>query len=61
MEGYYIILITKRKVVAVLGGHYIYHIDDIMMAEVSPQGKLETSFDEARYLQLFDFIDILIY
>jgi len=26
LEGYYMILITKRSTVALIGGHYVYHI-----------------------------------
>lgn len=49
LEGYYIILITKRSAVALIGGHYIYHIDDTMLISVpGPGAKLERKPDEAR-------------
>jgi len=31
LEGYYMILITKRKTVAVIGGHKIFKIEDTVM------------------------------
>ncbi|KND03050.1 phosphatidylinositol-3,5-bisphosphate 5-phosphatase [Spizellomyces punctatus DAOM BR117] len=59
LEGYYIILITKRSAVALIGGHYIYHIDDTMLISVpGPGAKLERKPDEARYLQVFGQVDL---
>ena len=34
LEGYYIILITKRKRVALIGQHFIYKIEDTSMIYV---------------------------
>ena len=33
-EGYYMILITKRSPVSLIGGRYIYHIDDTVMISI---------------------------
>ncbi|KAI8918447.1 SacI homology domain-containing protein [Powellomyces hirtus] len=59
LEGYYIILITKRSAVALIGGHYIYHIDDTMVVSVpGPGAKMERRPDEARYVQVFGQVDL---
>ena len=34
-EGYYMILITKKSPVSLLGGNYIYHIDETKMVPIS--------------------------
>ncbi|KAJ3220558.1 phosphatidylinositol-3,5-bisphosphate 5-phosphatase [Clydaea vesicula] len=47
LEGYYIILINKRSAVALIGGHYIYHIDDTEMLRIfSSTQKTENSINE---------------
>lgn len=52
LEGYYIVLITKRSAVALLGGHYVYHVDDTVMIQIAGSfAKIERKQDEARYLQ----------
>ena len=61
LGGYSIILITKRSAVALIGGHYIYHIDDTLMVHVSGalnHVKPELKLDEARYQQIFGQVDI---
>ncbi|KAJ8324337.1 hypothetical protein BDV3_005195 [Batrachochytrium dendrobatidis] len=59
LEGYYAILITKRSAVALLGGHYIYHIDETIMFNVyNTPNKSDKKQDEARYLQIFGQVDI---
>ncbi|KAI8815982.1 Sac phosphatase domain-containing protein [Fimicolochytrium jonesii] len=59
LEGYYIILIVKRSPVALIGGHYIYHIDDTMAVSVpGPGAKLDKKADEARYVQVFGHVDL---
>ncbi|KAH6566464.1 hypothetical protein BASA60_009485 [Batrachochytrium salamandrivorans] len=59
LEGYYAILITKRSAVALIGGHYIYHIDETVMFSVcSTLTKADKKQDEARYLQTFGQVDI---
>src|SRR6185369_1929689 len=61
-EGYYMILITKRSPVALIGGHYIFHIDATMMVSINlsttPTSKLDKNSDEARYLQIFQMVDL---
>eukprot|EP00842_Homolaphlyctis_polyrhiza_P004997 jgi/Hompol1/5499/HPOL_000201-RA len=48
LDGYYLIMITKRSAVALIGGHYIYHIDETIMLNLSAPSKLEKKSDEAR-------------
>ncbi|CAG8437927.1 7513_t:CDS:10 [Diversispora eburnea] len=48
-EGYYISLITKRSAVALIGGHYIYHIDETILRPIGPQTKPEKNSDENNY------------
>lgn len=58
--GYYMSVITKRSPVALLGGHYVYHIDEtrlIPLASVEKQ-KQERNSEEARYLSTLDQLDI---
>eukprot|EP00842_Homolaphlyctis_polyrhiza_P000805 jgi/Hompol1/1725/HPOL_001926-RA len=51
-------MITKRSAVALIGGHYIYHIDETIMLNLSAPSKLEKKSDEARYMQIFGQVDI---
>ncbi|KAF9926567.1 phosphatidylinositol-3,5-bisphosphate 5-phosphatase [Linnemannia zychae] len=61
-EGYYITLITKRSPVALIGGHYIFHIDATTSISIhsstTPTSKLDKNSDEARYLQMFQMVDL---
>ncbi|RCH83692.1 phosphatidylinositol-3,5-bisphosphate 5-phosphatase, partial [Rhizopus stolonifer] len=57
-QGWYMIFITKRRQVAVLGGHYVYHIDKTRLIPVGPQVKLDKNSDEARYITTFQNIDL---
>jgi len=47
-EGYYISLITKRSAVALIGGHYIYHIDETILRPIGHQIKTEKNSDESK-------------
>jgi len=59
LEGYYMIIITKRSAVALLGGHYIYHIDDTLLISIPGQGvKFDKKQNEAKYLQIFSQVDL---
>ncbi|OAD70259.1 hypothetical protein PHYBLDRAFT_115553 [Phycomyces blakesleeanus NRRL 1555(-)] len=57
-QGWYMIFITKRKQVALLGGHYIYHIDETRLVPVGLQVKIDKNSDEARYITTFQNIDL---
>ncbi|KAJ1912407.1 phosphatidylinositol-3,5-bisphosphate 5-phosphatase [Tieghemiomyces parasiticus] len=56
--SYYICLITQRSAVAVLGGHYIYHIDGTMLLNITAQDHGVRSPLENRYLNLFHSVDL---
>ncbi|KAI9330399.1 SacI homology domain-containing protein [Obelidium mucronatum] len=71
LEGYYMILITKRSAVALIGGHYVYHIDDTLLLGITGQSEQfeQRSNDgmaqiqliiltEARYIQSFCQVDL---
>lgn len=59
LHGCYLTIITKCSPVALIGGNYVYHIDDtktIYLGEKLP--KSENKVDELRYRQIFDHIDL---
>ncbi|XP_065648224.1 polyphosphoinositide phosphatase isoform X2 [Hydra vulgaris] len=60
LEGYYLILIAKRRRVALIGGHAIYKIDDtaiIPIANEQAKSKM-TNPDEQKYLRIFQNVDL---
>ncbi|XP_072036306.1 LOW QUALITY PROTEIN: polyphosphoinositide phosphatase-like [Amphiura filiformis] len=60
LEGYYIILITKRRRVAIIGGHTIYKIEDTSMVYIPNDectGKVPHP-DESRYVKIFQNVDL---
>lgn len=57
-QGWYMIFITKRRQVALLGGHYIYHIDETRLVPIGYQAKIDKNSDEARYMGIFQNIDL---
>ncbi|KAF8751532.1 SacI homology domain [Rhizoctonia solani] len=50
--GWYIVLITKRSVRALMGGHYIYHCEDTSIYKICPTMKVENPSEEARTISL---------
>ncbi|KAJ3191528.1 phosphatidylinositol-3,5-bisphosphate 5-phosphatase [Irineochytrium annulatum] len=49
LEGFYMLLVTKRSAVALIGGHYIYHIDDTLTINIAtPSAKIGKA-EEIRY------------
>ncbi|KAF8704649.1 SacI homology domain, partial [Rhizoctonia solani] len=56
--GWYIVLITKRSVRALMGGHYIYHCEDTSIYKICPTMKVENPSEEARLLALFRGVDL---
>lgn len=48
LEGYYIVLITKRRKMADIGGHSIYKIEDTSMIYIPNDSVRVTHPDEAR-------------
>lgn len=57
LEGYYLILITKRRRVAQLGHHVIYKIEDTSMIYI-PSEKSDKNSQETKYVKLFQNIDL---
>lgn len=57
LEGYYIILITRRRKIATIGHHAIYKIEDTSCVYI-PVGGISKNPDELRYLKLFQSIDL---
>ncbi|KAI8390279.1 SacI homology domain-containing protein [Blakeslea trispora] len=57
-QGWYMIFITKRRQVAILGGHYIYHIDETRLVPIGLGHKIDKNSDEARYVATFQNIDL---
>ncbi|ORZ14234.1 SacI homology domain-domain-containing protein [Absidia repens] len=57
-QGWYMIFITKRKQVALLGGHYVYHIDETQLVPIGLQVKIDKNSDEGRYIATFQNIDL---
>jgi hypothetical protein len=57
-QGWYMIFITKRRQVAMLGGHYIYHIDETRLVPLGLTHRIDKNSDEARYVNTFQNIDL---
>lgn len=56
-EGYYLILITRRRHVAQIGHHMIYKVDETAMVYIPNTGTKQTS-DEKKYLKIFQNVDL---
>ncbi|GAO46898.1 hypothetical protein G7K_1116-t1 [Saitoella complicata NRRL Y-17804] len=59
--GYYMSLITKRSIVALIGGHYVYHVDETQLLPImaGPTSKLpDRNSEEGRYLSIFQSLDL---
>ncbi|KZT52574.1 hypothetical protein CALCODRAFT_502129 [Calocera cornea HHB12733] len=56
--GWYMILITKRSVVALLGGHYLYHCEETVHITVNAAGRAEKTAEESRLLHTFQQVDM---
>lgn len=58
MEGYYLILVTKRTKCAVIGMHIIYTIKDTVVIRVNEANGKQSHPLEQRYLKMFTNIDL---
>ncbi|XP_050673839.1 polyphosphoinositide phosphatase isoform X1 [Leptidea sinapis] len=58
LEGYYIILVTKRRKIAVIGPHSIYKIEDTAMIYIPNDNNKPQHQDEQRYVKMFMAIDL---
>ncbi|TIA86763.1 hypothetical protein E3P99_03587 [Wallemia hederae] len=54
----YLILVTKRSPVCLLGGHYIYHVDDTLMINMSPKKSFLGGKLESKLLNTFKQVDL---
>ncbi|XP_062896841.1 polyphosphoinositide phosphatase isoform X1 [Mobula hypostoma] len=58
LEGYYIVLITKRRKVADIGGHSIYKIEDTNSVYIPNDSVRIAHPDEAKYVKIFQSVDL---
>ncbi|XP_050548305.1 polyphosphoinositide phosphatase isoform X3 [Daktulosphaira vitifoliae] len=58
LEGYYMILITKRRRVAVIGQEIIYKIEDTSMIYIPNDAYRIPNINEPRYLKIFQSVDL---
>jgi SacI homology domain len=56
--GWYMILISKRSVVALLGGHYLYHCENTDIVPVCFNHKLDKPAEEQRLMNIFKQVDM---
>ena len=52
------ILITKRSVVALLGGHYLYHCENAEVVPICFNHKIEKASEEQRLMNIFKQVDM---
>ena len=60
-EDYYMLLITKRSQVAIIGGHYVYQIDDtelVPLSSSSSRFKIDRQAEEARFVSILNNLDL---
>ncbi|CAK44572.1 hypothetical protein M747DRAFT_59093 [Aspergillus niger ATCC 13496] len=61
-DAYYMLLVTKRSQVAMLGGHYVYQIDgtELISLTTSSSSRLrpEKNPEEARYIAILNNLDL---
>lgn len=58
LEGYYIILVRKRRKIAAIGSHSIYKIEDTATIYIPNESNKPPHPDEQRYLKMFLAIDL---
>jgi hypothetical protein len=56
--GWYMILITKRSPVALLGGHYVYHCEETEMLTIPSGHKIDKPSEEQRLMGVFKQVDM---
>ncbi|GAB5587403.1 phosphatidylinositol-3 [Umbelopsis nana] len=57
-QGWYMLFITRRSQVALVGGHYIYHIDETKLVPIGLPVKYDKNSEEARYIAIFQNVDM---
>ncbi|CAF1057416.1 unnamed protein product [Adineta steineri] len=58
LEGYYMIVITRRSQVARIGYHRIYKIDETSMLSITNEDIKKTHPDESKYLRALQNLDL---
>lgn len=58
LEGFFMILITKRRKVATIGFHSVYKVEETEMVPLAPEAITVMSLLEQRYLKTFQTIDL---
>ncbi|TFK69821.1 hypothetical protein BDN72DRAFT_944042 [Pluteus cervinus] len=56
--GWYMILLTKRSVVALVGGHYLYHCESTELVPICTSHKIDKPADEQRLMNTFKQVDM---
>ncbi|PBK87930.1 hypothetical protein ARMGADRAFT_997455 [Armillaria gallica] len=56
--GWYMVIITKRSVVALLGGHYLYHCENTEIIPVCFNQKIEKAAEEQRLINIYKQVDM---
>ena len=56
--GWYMILVTKRSVVALLGGHYVYHCESTEIIPICHNHRVERVSEENRLMNMFKQVDM---
>ncbi|KAF8525617.1 SacI homology domain-containing protein [Hysterangium stoloniferum] len=56
--GWYLVLITKRTVVALIGGHYLYHVESADIIPVCFNQKIDRPAEEQRLMNAFKQVDM---
>ena len=56
--GWYMILVSKRSVVALLGGHYLYHCENSDTIPVCFNHKIDKPAEEQRLMNIFKQVDM---
>ena len=52
------IIISKRSIVALLGGHYLYHCENTEMIPICSNQKIEKPAEEQRMMNVFKQVDM---
>lgn len=56
--GWYMVLVSKRTVVALLGGHYLYHCENSDIIPVCFNHKIDKPAEEQRLMNIFKQVDM---
>ncbi|SCZ96130.1 BZ3501_MvSof-1269-A2-R1_Chr1-3g01972 [Microbotryum saponariae] len=57
-DPFYIVLIKRRQHVALIGGHYIYHCEEVVLRPITLSAVTTRSTEEARRIHAFQGVDL---